>query len=90
MKKKGKITNLSKKLSTFEKKDRPKVGEKINELKLLFNELNDKTSLKIEKKELEIEISKEQVDVSLPVDTSQRGDYTRLQEQLKKYPRTFN
>ena len=29
------------------------LGKKINELKLLFNELNDKTSLKIEKKELE-------------------------------------
>ena len=86
--KKGKITNLSKKLSTFEKKDRPKVGKKINELKLLFNELNDKTSLKIEKKELEIEISKEQVDVSLPVDTSQRGGLhpiTRTIEKISSY-----
>ncbi len=86
--KKGKITNLSKKLSTFEKKHRPKVGKKINELKLLFNELNDKTSLKIEKKELEIEISKDQVDVSLPVDTSQRGGLhpiTRTIEKISSY-----
>ena len=68
--KKGKITNLSKQLGKLDVKQRPKAGKKINELKLLFEELNQSVSQKIEKKELETAISKEQIDVSLPVDSN--------------------
>ena len=71
--KKGKITNLSKQLGKLDIKQRPKAGKKINELKLLFEELNQSASQKIEKKELETAISKEQIDVSLPVDSNYIG-----------------
>ena len=71
--KKGKITNLSKQLGKLDIKQRPKAGKKINELKLLFEELNKSASQKIEKKELETAISKEQIDVSLPVDSNYIG-----------------
>ena len=71
--KKGKITNLSKQLGKLDIKQRPKAGKKINELKLLFEELNLSASQKIEKKELETAISKEQIDVSLPVDSNYIG-----------------
>ena len=71
--KKGKITNLSKQLGKLDIKQRPKAGKKINELKLLFEELNQSVSQKIEKKELEMAISKEQIDVSLPVDSNYIG-----------------
>ena len=71
--KKGKITNLSKQLGKLDIKQRPKAGKKINELKLLFEELNQSASQKIEKKELEMAISKEQIDVSLPVDSNYIG-----------------
>ena len=82
--KKGKLTNLSKQLSLLDEKDRPKVGRRINELKLLFEELNEKTTFIIEKKELENEISKEQIDVSLPVDSSQVGGLHPITKTIEK------
>tara|TARA_S200000501_G_scaffold192166_1_gene180979 strand:+ start:120 stop:1094 length:975 start_codon:yes stop_codon:yes gene_type:complete len=86
--KKGKITNLSKQLGKLDTKERPKAGKKINELKILFEELNQSASQKIEKKELETAISKEQIDVSLPVDSNHIGGLhpiTRTTEKICSY-----
>ena len=82
--KKGKITNLSKQLGKLDIKQRPKAGKKINELKLLFEELNQSVSQKIEKKELETAISKEQIDVSLPVDTYYVGGLHPITRTIEK------
>ena len=82
--KKGKITNLSKQLVKLEVKQRPKAGKKINELKLLFEELNQSVSQKIEKKELETAISKEQIDVSLPVDSNYIGGLHPITRTIEK------
>ena len=65
--KKGKITNLSKSLGKLDQKDRPIVGKKINQIKTLFQDLVKSSSKRIEDFELDNEISKEKVDVSLPV-----------------------
>ena len=64
--KKGKITNLSKSLGRLDQKDRPIVG-KINQIKTLFQDLVKSSSKLIEDFEIENEISKEVIDVSLPV-----------------------
>ncbi len=82
--KKGKITSLSKQLGKLDIKQRPKAGKKINELKLLFEELNQSASQKIEKKELETAISKEQIDVSLPVDTNYIGGLHPITRTIEK------
>ena len=82
--KKGKITNLSKQLGKLDIKQRPKAGKKINELKLLFEELNQLASQKIEKKELETAISKEQIDVSLPVDSNYIGGLHPITRTIEK------
>ena len=82
--KKGKITNLSKQLGKLDIKQRPKAGKKINELKLLFEELNQSVSQKIEKKELETAISKEQIDVSLPVDSNYIGGLHPITRTIEK------
>ena len=82
--KKGKITNLSKQLGKLDIKQRPKAGKKINELKLLFEELNQSASQKIEKKELETAISKEQIDVSLPVDSNHIGGLHPITRTIEK------
>ena len=82
--KKGKITNLSKQLGKLDIKQRPKAGKKINELKLLFEELNQSASRKIEKKELETAISKEQLDVSLPVDSNYIGGLHPITRTIEK------
>ena len=82
--KKGKITNLSKQLGKLDIKQRPKAGKKINELKLLFEELNQSASQKIEKKELETAISKEQIDVSLPVDSNYIGGLHPITRTIEK------
>ena len=82
--KKGKITNLSKQLGKLDTKERPKAGKKINELKILFEELNQSASQKIEKKELETAISKEQVDVSLPVDSNHIGGLHPITRTIEK------
>ena len=82
--KKGKITNLSKQLGKLDIKQRPKAGKKINELKLLFEELNQSASRKIEKKELETAISKEQIDVSLPVDSNYFGGLHPITRTIEK------
>ena len=82
--KKGKITNLSKQLGKLDVKQRPKAGKKINELKLLFEELNQSASQKIEKKELETAISKEQIDVSLPVDSNYIGGLHPITRTIEK------
>ena len=82
--KKGKITNLSKQLGKLDIKQRPKAGKKINELKLLFEELNQSASQKIEKKELEMAISKEQIDVSLPVDSNHIGGLHPITRTIEK------
>ena len=82
--KKGKITNLSKQLGKLDIKQRPKAGKKINELKLLFEELNQSVSQKIEKKELETAISKEQIDVSLPVDSNNIGGLHPITRTIEK------
>ena len=82
--KKGKITNLSKQLGKLDIKQRPKAGKKINELKLLFEELNQSASQKIEKKELETAISKEQIDVSLPVDFNYIGGLHPITRTIEK------
>ena len=82
--KKGKITNLSKQLGKLDIKQRPKAGKKINELKLLFEELNQSASRKIEKKELETAISKEQIDVSLPVDSNYIGGLHPITRTIEK------
>jgi len=82
--KKGKITNLSKQLGKLDIKQRPKAGKKINELKLLFEELNQSVSQKIEKKELEMAISKEQIDVSLPVDSNYIGGLHPITRTIEK------
>ena len=65
--KKGKITNLSKTLGKLDQKDRPIVGKKINQIKTLFQDLVKSSSKQIEDFELDNEISKETIDVSLPV-----------------------
>ena len=65
--KKGKITNLSKTLGGLDPKDRPIVGKKINQIKTLFKDLVKSSSKLIEDFEIENEISKEIIDVSLPV-----------------------
>ena len=65
--KKGKITNLSKTLGKLDQKDRPIIGKKINQIKTLFQDLVKSSSKRIEDFELDNEISKETVDVSLPV-----------------------
>ena len=65
--KKGKITDLSKTLGKLDQKDRPIVGKKINQIKTLFQDLVKSSSKRIEDFELDNEISKETVDVSLPV-----------------------
>ena len=82
--KKGKITNLSKQLGKLDIKQRPKAGKKINELKLLFEELNQSASQKIEKKELETAISKEQIDVSLPVESNHIGGLHPITRTIEK------
>ena len=82
--KKGKITNLSKQLGKLDIKQRPKAGKKINELKLLFEELIQSASQKIEKKELETAISKEQIDVSLPVDSNYIGGLHPITRTIEK------
>ena len=82
--KKGKITNLSMQLGKLDIKQRPKAGKKINELKLLFEELNQSASRKIEKKELETAISKEQIDVSLPVDSNYIGGLHPITRTIEK------
>ena len=82
--KKGKITNLSKQLGKLDIKQRPKAGKKINELKLLFEELNQSASQKIEKKELETAISKEKIDVSLPVDSNYIGGLHPITRTIEK------
>ena len=82
--KKGKITNLSKQLGKLDIKQRPKAGKKINELKILFEELNQSASQKIEKKELETAISKEQIDVSLPVDSNYIGGLHPITRTIEK------
>ena len=82
--KKGKITILSKQLGKLDIKQRPKVGKKINELKLLFEELNLSASQKIEKKELETAISKEKIDVSLPVDSNYIGGLHPITRTIEK------
>ena len=82
--KKGKITNLSKQLGKLDIKQRPKAGKKINELKLLFEELNLSASQKIEKKELETAISKEKIDVSLPVDSNYIGGLHPITRTIEK------
>ena len=82
--KKGKITNLSKQLGKLDTKERPKAGKKINELKILFEELNQSASQKIEKKELETAISKEQIDVSLPVDSNHIGGLHPITRTIEK------
>ncbi len=82
--KKGKISNLSKQLGRLDIKERPKVGKKINELKILFEELNQSASQKIEKKELEMAISKEQIDVSLPVDSNHIGGLHPITRTIEK------
>ena len=82
--KKGKITNLSKQLGKLDIKQRPKAGKKINEIKLLFEELNQSASQKIEKKELETAISKEQIDVSLPVDSNHIGGLHPITRTIEK------
>ena len=82
--KKGKITNLSKQLGKLDIKQRPKAGKKINELKLLFEELNQSASQKIEKKELETAISKEQIDVSLPVESNPIGGLHPITRTIEK------
>ena len=82
--KKGKISNLSKQLGKLDIKQRPKAGKKINELKLLFEELNLSASQKIEKKELETAISKEQIDVSLPVDSNYIGGLHPITRTIEK------
>ena len=82
--KKGKITNLSMQLGKLDIKQRPKAGKKINELKLLFEELNQSVSQKIEKKELETAISKEQIDVSLPVDSNYIGGLHPITRTIEK------
>ena len=82
--KKGKISNLSKQLGKLDIKQRPKAGKKINELKLLFEELNQSVSQKIEKKELETAISKEQIDVSLPVDSNYIGGLHPITRTIEK------
>ena len=82
--KKGKITILSKQLGKLDIKQRPKAGKKINELKLLFEELNQSVSQKIEKKELETAISKEQIDVSLPVDSNYIGGLHPITRTIEK------
>ena len=82
--KKGKITSLSKQLGKLDIKQRPKAGKKINELKLLFEELNQSASQKIEKKELETAISKEQIDVSLPVDSNYIGGLHPITRTIEK------
>ena len=82
--KKGKITNLSKQLGKLDIKQRPKAGKKINELKLLFEELDQSASKKIEKKELETAISKEQIDVSLPVDSNYIGGLHPITRTIEK------
>ncbi len=82
--KKGKITNLSKQLGKLDIKQRPKAGKKINELKLLFEVLNKSASQKIEKKELETAISKEQIDVSLPVDSDYIGGLHPITRTIEK------
>ena len=82
--KKGKITNLSKQLGKLDIKQRPKAGKKINELKLLFEELNQSASRKIEKKELETAISEEHIDVSLPVDSNYIGGLHPITRTIEK------
>ena len=82
--KKGKITNLSKQLGKLDTKERPRAGKKINELKILFEELNQSASQKIEKKELETAISKEWVDVSLPVDSDHIGGLHPITRTIEK------
>ena len=82
--KKGKISNLSKQLGRLDLKERPKAGKKINELKILFEELNQSASQKIEKKELEMAISKEQIDVSLPVDSNHIGGLHPITRTIEK------
>ena len=82
--KKGKISNLSKQLGKLDTKERPKAGKKINELKILFEELNQSASQKIEKKELETAISKEQIDVSLPVDSNHIGGLHPITRTIEK------
>ena len=82
--KKGKITNLSKQLGKLDIKQRPKAGKKINELKLLFEELNQSASQKIEKIELETAISKEHIDVSLPVDSNYIGGLHPITRTIEK------
>ena len=56
----------------------------LSELKLLFEELNQSASQKIEKKELETAISKEQIDVSLPVDSNYIGGLHPITRTIEK------
>jgi len=65
--KKGKITNLSKTLGKLDQRDRPIIGKKINQIKTLFQDLVKSNSKQIEDFELDNEISRETIDVSLPI-----------------------
>ena len=88
--KKGKITDLSKTLGKLDQKDRPIVGKKINQIKTLFQDLVKSSSKRIEDFELDNEISKEKVDVSLPVGKIFAGGLHPITKTIDKFCSYFS
>lgn len=63
---KGKITELLKKLGTLSAEDRPVVGKRINELKVYVEEKCGEYLTRLEKEAEAFQIKKELVDITLP------------------------
>lgn len=71
--KNGSVTGLLKGMKDVSKEDRPKVGQMVNELRVLIEtKLSEKTA-QIKEKELEVKLLAEKIDVTLPAKANKIG-----------------
>ncbi|MBG9981242.1 phenylalanine--tRNA ligase subunit alpha [Facklamia sp. DSM 111018] len=64
--KKGELTKISKKMKDLDKEEKPQLGQFINQFHTKFNEAFDLKQKQIAQEELQAQLAKETIDVTLP------------------------
>ena len=84
--KKGRITELNQMIKDIPNEEKKEFGQKVNELRMMFNDFYDKKKVEFETAILNERLANEAIDISLPSKKVKRGSkhpMTRITEQFE-------
>lgn len=87
--KKGSLTEIMKEAKNLSVEERPTFGKAINEIKIYINDKIEETKKRLAEKSLQLKLSKEEIDVTLPARNYELGGMNPLNKVIEEIEELF-